>query len=42
MKEYKYTALLFSDTPLLTSSTFLGALDYARLKKINMLKQILT
>lgn len=37
-KEYKYTALLFTDTPLLTSSTFLGALDYARLKNINMLR----
>lgn len=37
-KEYKYTAILFSDTPLLTSSTFLGAVDYARLKNINMLR----
>ena len=37
-KDYKFTALLFCDTPLLTSSTFLGALDYARLKNVNMLR----
>ncbi len=35
---FKYTAILFSDTPLLRASTFLGALDYARLKNVNMLR----
>ena len=35
---YKFTALLFTDTPLLTSSTFLGAVDYARLKNVNMIR----
>ena len=37
-KDYKYTVILFSDTPLLTTSTFKGALDYARLKSVNMLR----
>ncbi len=37
-KSYKFTALLFTDTPLLTTSTFLGAVDYARLKNVNMIR----
>lgn len=37
-REYSYTALLFTDTPLLTTSTFLGALDYAKLKNVNILR----
>lgn len=37
-KDYKYTALLFTDTPLLTRSTLLGILDYVKLKDLNFIR----
>lgn len=38
LKNAKYTLVLFSDTPLLTSSTINNMIDYIKLKKLLMLK----
>ncbi len=38
LSDKKYTAVLYADTPLLERQTFLGILDYAKQKRMNVCK----
>ncbi|MCL2621971.1 MAG: hypothetical protein FWD32_02960 [Firmicutes bacterium] len=38
--DFKYTAVLYADTPLLTRQTFLSIIDYIKTKKQNVLRLI--